>query len=502
MRIIKGKEKRKIIRLQGHHDNDMTADGKSLLWLSGLPGAGKSCVANTLVKRLVERGRKVIYFKFDRSSRADATAKVLWRSVAYQLADQFVEPRQVILKELQDDPSLSNLELLTSGDIFEKLIVKALVSIDNVPSALSPAVIINALDECGGDLHSSPERWREDVLLIIKKWTALLPHCKLVVTSRAESDIERVLSQISRQVVLRAGDEVDEDSLEDVRRYIQLRLQALADRRALPGWPKPKHVRQLGNRASGLFIWAKTACDYIELGVPSARMSDLLASSPTKVADMQGLYSKMMDQAFSSFDNSELRALQIMTGTIVALSRPLSLEAMTALINAGESEVVLTNDYAAHIRTSLRSVLIGDEALQFGHLSFPEYLQSSGCPEKYRIDTKVEHRRLTLSALKMMSQLRFNICELETSHVLNEDDPELSRHVEAKLSPGLSYVCQFWTVHLLQTTYDSHLSEAAWDFLHRRALFWLEAMSLIKSAGKASQMLASLASWVSVCLVL
>jgi hypothetical protein len=472
------------------------------MWLNGLPGVGKSCVANTVVKRLRDKGRRVIYFRFNQSSRMNATARALLRSIAYQLADQFAGPRKVILDVLRDDTTMSNLELATSQDIFDKLIVAALKASKGIPTDYSPIVVIDALDECGGDIGTSPVRRRADVLLVVRKWTELFPHCRIAVTSRDEIDIRKVLSPLGREVALRAGDNVDAVSSADVCRYIQRQLEAIADQESLSesGWPKPSDVDVLGTCAAGLFIWAKTACTYIESEFPAARLKELLAS-PTQVADMQGLYSKLLDRAFPSSKGKELEAVRIITGTMIALSTPLSLEEMTVLINAGGEETVINKEYVAPVRNRLHSVLGGNGVLKFAHLSFPEFLQGPGSPERFRIDAKVEHRRLALCTLKMMNRLRFNICDLETSHVLNEDIPELSRCVESKLSPCLRYACQFWSTHLLQTTFDSDLSTVAWNFLSRQALFWLEAMSLIKKTSHASRMLASLASWSLVRLI-
>jgi WD40 repeat protein len=471
--------------------------------MNGLPGAGKSCIANTLVKRLRDKGLPVVYFRFNQNSRADATARAMVRSFVYQLADQFLGPRKVILDALRDDKTMSNLELATSQDIFEKLIVAALTTHESMSSDCSPIVVIDALDECSGDFGASSVRGRADVLSIIHKWAELLAHCKLIVTSRDEVDIRKGLAPISKEVVLRAGDNVDLISAADVRTYIQRRLEAIADQESLSesGWPKPSDVDALGTCAAGLFIWANTACTYIESEFPVVRLKELLAS-PTQVADVQGLYSKMLDRAFPSSKGKELEAVRIITGTMIALSTPLSLEEMMLLINAGGEETVIGDEYVAPVRNRLHSVLGGDGILKFAHLSFPEFLQGSGCPERFRIDAKAEHRRLALCTLKLMNRLRFNICNMETSHVLNEDVPELLKHVESKISPGLLYACRFWSTHLLQATFDGDLSVSAWGFLRRRALFWLEAVSLAKITGKASQMLVSLASWSLVCLLL
>jgi hypothetical protein len=478
-------------------------DDKSLLWVNGLPGAGKSWIADTLVEQLRKKGRKVIYFQFNQNSRADATARVLCRSVAYQLADQFVDSRQAILTALRDDPRMTDPELLKAQDVFDKLITKALETSKDLTPDRTPIVVIDALDECGGEAGISAAGRRDELLVIIRKWAQLLPHCKLVVTSRDEADIRRALVQVSKEVVLHAGNDVDFESSADIRTYIAWRLKVIAERELPLGsnWPSAGDVDALAKHAAGLFIWAKTACDYIDTGVPRERLAELL-SLRSNIVGMKGMYSVTLERAFSRSTETELAAVRVVMGTMIALATPLSLEAMTMLINARDKKVLLTTDQAFHVRSRISSVLLNNVVPKFAHLSFPEFLQSLECPEKFRIDVKVEHYRLALSALKIMNQLRFNICNLETSQVLNDEAPELSKRIEADIAPHLLYACQFWAEHLVQATFDRDLAAAASNFVHLRALFWLEALSLVKKTSGASRMLVSLANWSSVCFIL
>jgi archaellum biogenesis ATPase FlaH len=471
----------------------------SLLWVIGQPGAGKSAVANSLRKRLINQGRHVISFEFNQNSRTDATARVLWRSIAYQLADRFAGPRKVVLDALrdEDEKNAKSLELLTSQEIFDIFVAKAAETVRDIPLDRSPIVIIDALDECGGASRTASSR-RADLLAALKKWVELPSNCRLVVTSRDESDIRNALSEISTEVVLRAGSNVDHASMADARRYIQWRLETHGRGELMSGWPTPAEVKALGQQAAGLFIWATTACDYIVEGEAPARMTELLESS-ARIAEMSGLYSMVLNRAFPSTTDAEQHAIMAITGTMIASSTVLSLEAMISLHNIDNRSVRITDDNAKHVIRRLHSVLVDEKVPQFAHLSFPDFLQSPSCQDRFRIHTKLQHRRLALCTLKMLSQLRFNMCKLETSHLLNDNVPDLTARVQAEIPPGssLAYACQFWVDHLVQTDYEDELRDAIWGFLRQKALFWLEAMSLLKKTGEASRMLASLVRWMS-----
>ena len=95
----------------------------------------------------------------------------------------------------------------------------------------------------------------------------------------------------------------------------------------------------------------------------------------------------------------------------------------------------------------------------------------------------------------MKSDLRFNICGLETSHLRNTDVPDLATRVENTIHPHLSYACRFWADHLIVTAYDTTILYELRDFLHHRLLYWLEVLSLLKNIHFASGMLLLTQEW-------
>jgi hypothetical protein len=100
---------------------------------------------------------------------------------------------------------------------------------------------------------------------------------------------------------------------------------------------------------------------------------------------------------------------------------------------------------------------------------------------------------MALACLQSMrTELRFNICQLETSHVRNVDVPNLASRIERFIPTRLSYSCRFWSDHLHTATIDAQVVDAVKYFLHSQFLFWLEVLSLIKDAGIASQILVSI----------
>ena len=98
----------------------------------------------------------------------------------------------------------------------------------------------------------------------------------------------------------------------------------------------------------------------------------------------------------------------------------------------------------------------------------------------------------------METRLRFNICNLETSFVQNQDVPDLVKRMNDNMPPELEYACMYWSQPLVETMTDNALLEAVSVFAYHRLLFWLEVMSLTKkprSRTDAVHALSRVASW-------
>ena len=97
-----------------------------------------------------------------------------------------------------------------------------------------------------------------------------------------------------------------------------------------------------------------------------------------------------------------------------------------------------------------------------------------------------------------MEELKFNICQLETSHQRNKDVSDLAERIKEAISSHLSYSCRFWADHLRSTNFTFDMNVEIQDFLHTRLLLWLEVLSLIKEVNIASKALLSVIEWTQV----
>jgi hypothetical protein len=137
-------------------------------------------------------------------------------------------------------------------------------------------LIIDALDECGSEAD------RKILMQVLSKGFSTLPSfIRIMVVSRQEQDIQRVLGSHShlRRYPLDIDSVTNKD---DVLEYIRHRLEEIRIKNGRLGdhWPGEDKIRSLANRAGGLFIWASTACLYIESYAPNRRLSELVEKQP------------------------------------------------------------------------------------------------------------------------------------------------------------------------------------------------------------------------------
>jgi hypothetical protein len=420
------------------------------------------------------------------------TSNALWRTVAYDLARTHPTIRKAIVTKLKEgDLSLTTVNI---DKLFQYLIREPLVENEKTLEELPPVIVIDALDECGG-LEGQYSGDRQALLRTFTTWSDFPAKLKLIVTSRGESDIERLFAATSHfPIEISAGQTVEAQSSEDIRLFLthQLRKVAFKCSQSLPPtWPGPQLIYELSKRSGGLFIWAETVTKFIRSGEPEGRLSLVLEEAGTSFLDT--LYEQILNTSFPSPTANEIRTLRSVLGVIILAKAPLSMFALARLLSLKESAL-------EHIRDGLKSLVRSGNTLGFYHQSFVDFLiDPSRNTSKFFITRKQESLALTHACLRTMKEtLRFNICGLESSHNRNADIPDLSSREKQQIPPHLSYSCSWWASHLTETGFDEETFRDLQTFMEKQFLFWLEVLSIIKRVNLASRTLSLLINWLQV----
>jgi hypothetical protein len=467
-------------------------EAPNILWLKGHPGAGKSAIASSLVERLVRSRRLGSSFFFQRDNISTTTPNSLWRIVAFDLSRQYPGVRKRLVTKLREDeirPTTINVESLFHHYIFEPLMES-----EEMPPGRLPVIVVDALDECGG-LEGRVSMHRKNLVKTLHSWSKLPNKFKLVVTSRSEIDLEQVFQDIGCVcVAISTGEGVDAHSSNDIRVYLEHEFRNITSQYSMSlntGWPGEQTIDELTKKAAGLFIWAKTVIKFIDMGAPRSQLK--LISEGDGRSGIAELYSRLLQLAFPEQSTQSTTEFRSIFATIILAKRPLSALTLAKLLQV-EIDVV------ENICIRMRSVLETKDTLRIAHQSFSDFLlDRKTCSPGFHVNLDDWKQSIAHLCLRTMAkQLRFNICELESSYSRNSEIPDLAFRIQTFISSELSYSCRFWAEHLSESTQEEKLYEQVQEFAKEQFLYWLEVMSLCKQVNLASGMLNMLINWIKV----
>ena len=475
--------------------------GHNVIWIRGSPGVGKSALAASITVRLQSRGRHVIWFRFDRTQSTTITTEALWRVVACSLARWYPSLRQQMARG-NTEISSSNIDHL-----FETLIEKPLSTLDDIPYKKLPVIVIDALDECGGLRHDSSGRDDYDGLLrTLRRW-ALVDHLrkfKLIITSRLEDRITQTFPESNStyiNILSGSGVKPGDSASKDISLFLMSRLSEMGMKEA---WVNEAH-RYLVPRAAGMFIWATTVADFLEID-PKQRFHILQTKEQERGAGtftvLNSLYATVVETLFGhglEEEEEEIKAVTSVLGATVFAKQPLN-DSMLMKLPGVKSLAMLKS-----IRNGLESVIDSGPILHFHHRSFEDFLLSrffqQQLPNLSDIqDRNLHERQLATLCLNCMvsSELRFNMCNLDSSSIENVDIPWDNK---SAISPLISYSSQFWADHLVQTQCEEISMKKVEFVMYEKLLFWIEVMSILGKAHKMSAILKRALEWprLAVC---
>ncbi|PVF91464.1 hypothetical protein CPB86DRAFT_850075 [Serendipita vermifera] len=432
-------------------------------------------------------------FFFQRAKSAVMTTHNLWQKVAVDLARQYPSIRRSLITMLRTNDI--NFTTQSIEDVFCMLIQEPLRGNGKHQTKAPPVIVIDALDECGG-LDGMNSEHREKLMQTLKLWSRMPKSFKLIVTSRSESDLEDTFLEMAHHLIeIIAGQMATSSSSKDIHCFLQFQLCSISIspryRGTLPpDWPGTLVIKELTEKAGGLFIWARTVIEFIKGGIPQKRLNQILEQRG--VSGLADLYLQILKISFPNPDEEVTQNFQSIVGTIILARRPLSASSIGHLLSIDE-------EVLKYIFTGLQSVLEwGGEVIQFHHQSFVDFvLDENRCPAKFLVSQESRGRQLALACLKMMKkELQFNICRLQSSHLKNKDMVDLDNQLKIYVPTHLSYSCCFWMDHLTNIKCDQEIYKGLEDFINMQFLYWLEVLSVMKQVGLAHKVLTMLAKWM------
>ncbi|KAK4219874.1 WD40-repeat-containing domain protein [Rhypophila decipiens] len=463
---------------------------QSILWLSGIAGTGKSTIARTIARTYNDRGSLGASFFFSRGGGDLSNASKLVTTLARQLCTQVPAIEGHIYEAMAKHENLADSEL---KEQWHHLILTPIKQLqhnrDSSPSTI--LMVLDALDECDNE---------KEIRLILK----LLPTSKeikntrlrILVTSRPEIYIRSPFKKIpegERQVCV-LHEIAPETVNSDLNLYFTNKFMSIRDERddLDEDWPGLSTIKHLVKISYGLFIWAATACRFIEKGKGFARerMQELIRHSSKKggpAAQLDQIYIIVLQNLVKDYGEDEKvhARLRKVLGSIVILLSPLSVESISKLTNIRLRDIEST---LADLHTIFHVPSQKSHPIRPHHPTFRDFLlDKERCSDaNFWVDEKEAHKAAADSCIDLMSKrLKRDICGLKSPGTLLKDvDPDL---IEAKITPELQYAILYWAQHYRQSGVRLQDDDKVHKFFQQYFLHWLEAINLM---GKSAEMAA------------
>ncbi|PCD20333.1 hypothetical protein AU210_016200 [Fusarium oxysporum f. sp. radicis-cucumerinum] len=422
------------------------SNSKTVYWLNGDLGAS---------------------FFFKRGEVDRGNLNKLMSTLAYHLALSIPRVGFFVKKALDANPAIVGKSV---KEQFEKLIQgplsEAVATVATVTTPSSVVMVIDALDECDQEA---------DIRLLINIFSQakiLRSRLRVFLTSRPELPIrlgfseiqasyqDLVLHEIPVQIVEHDIVVFLDDEFRKIRHEFNL---TVCDERKLPSdWPGRPTVQRLAQMAVPLFIFAATVCRFIgdrKRESPPIQLRKVLDyESKGHVSQFDRTYGPVLRSLITDVSEDDkkqiIRDLKIIVGSIIILANPLSVRALSQLLEV-DPDVVDNRLDTLH---SVLSIPPTREApVRLLHLSFRDYL--------------IANERTRRSTV---------------------DSSKLEEHIPLQLQ----YACMHWAYHQMEGDPKSKNSYEVHDFLSTHFLHWMEALSLMGRVKECLDSLRSLARWL------
>lgn len=456
-----------------------------LLWIKGDPGRGKTMLLCGIVNELEKSMAKTDLLSYFFCQAVDPrinTATAVLRGLVYLLVDQ----QPSLVSHIRKKYDYAGKALFEDANAWVAL-SEILTDILQDPSLKGAYLIVDALDECVTGLPK--------LLDFIVQTSCVSARAKWIVSSRNWPDIEERLEKAGQKVELSL--ELNAASVSTaVHFYIRYRVAQLALDKRYREKEKNAVLAHLTSNANDTFLWVALVCQHLG-DIPRWRVLAKLEALPP---GLDALYNQMM-QHISTSDDADL--CKRILALIAVIYRPITLDELTYLCEPLED---MADDLASvqQIVGLCGSFLtIRSGKVYFVHQSAKDFLYTQAISDIFPSGTKEVHHAIFLRSLQVMSKtLRRDMYSLGALGYPADqvEEPEPDPLAASR------YSCIYWIDHLFDGNHDCFVrgrdplqdQGPVDNFLTRKYLYWLEALSLCKSMSKGVISMAKLETLIKV----
>ncbi|KAH6714438.1 WD40-repeat-containing domain protein [Leptodontidium sp. MPI-SDFR-AT-0119] len=452
-----------------------------MLWIRGDPGKGKTMLLCGIIDE----------FKATASA-ASASGSCLLSYFFCQATDDSLNSATAVLRGLiyllaKQQPALLQHIRVKYDDTGKALFVdknswfalsEIFINILHDPSLKLTYLIIDALDECVKDLQLLST-------LIVK--TSSMSRVKWLLSSRNEPHIERGLrlKESQRQLSLELKENADQVS-RAVDAYIDHYFSEMTIiERMIPNQNQLQDTLQ--RKSEGTFLWVALVIHVLRQA-EDWEAWDIVNEAPAGLAN---LYLRMIEQIRKQ-DRGKPELCQCVLSAVTTTYRPLHVTELGVLAGLPPNISSSYDAIATIVKLCGSFLTIRDQVVYTIHQSAQDFLSKEGVIFPSSLEY-VHYDLFSRSLQAMLKILRRDIYGLRTPGILidqiQQPDPDPLAAVR--------YSCLYWVDHLLEcqredTIKDLKDSGLVNEFLSKYFLYWLEALSLLKSVSEGVVMIRKL----------
>ncbi|GLB44022.1 hypothetical protein LshimejAT787_1502060 [Lyophyllum shimeji] len=471
--------------LKDMKDWAFTDSSKTVYWLVGMAGTGKSTITHSLCEILDSKNVLGASFFCSRVSENARNARLIVPTIAHGLASSSPSIQSEVIKAIESDPTLAEPTYINLEDQFEKLIRHPIRACIGQGMKTYKIIVIDAVDECTdhGIVGS--------LIRLMLQSASAIP-LKFFVTSRDEVLIRSAFCSIPGLSTALQLHEVEKSVVEDdIRRYVArslLDIKSLGLDQTLDVWPVPSELSRLIQHSGRLFIYAATALRYIRDGAQlyKSRLALMAKQEPNSASALQtsridDLYGHILEQACASKEVAEGVFMRQLLSIILFLRNPLPIEDVISLSEIDARLYLPPLASVIHIPTHK------DSAVAPFHASFSDFVMDrtrcslERCPSFPALLPSEAHGMLVVKCLELMNcSLKYNICNVEDGLTVSRRGRTNSSYDISGISQALKYSCRHWASHFAELQeLGPDLIVILDDFLHKHLLHWIECLSLV-----------------------
>ncbi|KAL4265530.1 C2 domain-containing protein [Pleurotus pulmonarius] len=451
-----------------------------VLFITGLAGAGKSTLATTVANMYAENGRLGAFVFFDRDVKERSDPTNFLRTLAYELSRCDVRIGKGVKGAVDQNSRIAQMQLDAQfRDLIRMPLLQAASDTAEGQSLADEGpivIVIDSLDECGN------ESTRKQLLKVLAKETAKLPKIvRIIITSRSDPDIvgafakEPHIKHHELEVLPNDG---------DISVYIESQFKEIEEKNYFDeGWPEPDKLRRLVARAGGLFIWASTACRYIDCYDPDAALEDLLQGEGFHEG-LDVLYSKALKGAGDWKSPKFRNEFQSIVGTISVAKNPITTTTIDTFLKLKNQSKRFLARFASVIHQA------DNEPVRILHKSFSDFISSrERCQDPvWYINVSDHEHRAAVNCIKQM-EADFQIPRRHFTPAMV---------FKPAYDEAVTYSCSYWIHHVIAVREGSDrpkLASTVYDFMKVHTMHWLEAMSILSASRSTPSILEQLYQW-------